>query len=304
MSPKYQPVKYYYIAKPSYWPIMGSVGLFLSVLGFVQLLHQGVYGPYLLGFGIFMLLTTMIGWFSYVIRESVTGLHSEQMDQTYRWAMLWFIVSEISLFTVFFIALFYVRIFILPEIAGTPYPLAKALLMAKSGATHHYLWPHFQYTWPLLQNPNPTLYVGPREVMNTWGIPALNTLILLSSALTLTWAHWGLVKEKHQQLLIGLVITILLGLTFEALQIHEYVLAYEEFGLTLGSGIYGSTFFALTGLHAMHVSIGLIMLMVILLRTLRGHFSAEHHFAFAAVSWYWHFVDVVWLFLFVFVYWL
>ena len=301
---KHQPVNYYFIADPSFWPIIGSIGLFCTVLGLVQILHKGVIGPYLMGLGILILLTTMFGWFSHVIRESLQGLHSPQMDRTYRWGMLWFIVSEIALFGVFFLALFYTRIFTIPELGNAPFAFAKELLLTEGSATHQYLWPKFQAAWPLLTNPNPQLYPGPKEVIYTWGIPALNTLILLTSALTVTWAHWGLKKNNRRQLIIGLILTILLGVIFEGMQAHEYYAAYTEFNLTLASGIYGTTFFTLTGLHAMHVSIGAIMLTVILIRCLKGHFLPEHHFAFEAVSWYWHFVDVVWLFLFVFVYWL
>ncbi|RDI42444.1 Cytochrome c oxidase subunit 3 [Aquicella lusitana] len=301
---KHQLVKYYYIAEPSFWPIVGSIGLFCTVLGFVQILHGGSFGPYLTGFGVLILLTTMFGWFGHVIHESLQGLHSPQMDRTYRWAMLWFIVSEVALFTIFFFALFYTRLFTIPELGAAPFEFARDLLMTKGPATHQYLWPHFQAEWPLLTNPDPALFVGPKAVIETWGIPALNTLILLTSAVTVTWAHWGLKKDNRKQLVIGLIATILLGLIFEGFQAHEYIEAYTELGLTLHSGIYGTTFFTLTGLHAMHVSIGIIMLFIILLRCLKGHFQPEHHFAFEAVSWYWHFVDVVWLFLFVFVYWL
>lgn len=301
---KYHPIKEYFIADPSFWPIIGSIGLFCTVLGLVQILHKGLVGPYLLGVGLLILITTMFGWFGKVIKESLHGLHSEQMDRTYRWGMLWFIVSEIALFTVFFLALFYARIFSVPDLGGTPFAFTNYLLLNKGDVTHHYLWPNFQAVWPLLQNPNPKLFPGPKEVIETWHIPALNTLLLLTSAVTVTWAHWELKKGRRKQLIIGLLLTILLGCIFEGFQITEYTKAYTELGLTLASGIYGSTFFMLTGLHAMHVSIGIIMLAVILIRCLRGHFLPEHHFAFEAVSWYWHFVDVVWLFLFVFVYWI
>lgn len=300
---KYQPVTYYFIADPSFWPIVGTIGIFCTVLGLVQILHGGFIGPYLMALGIGVLITTMVGWFGSVINESLNGLHSAQMDRTYRWGMMWFIVSEIALFGVFFLALFYTRIFTIPELAGDPYNFAKALMMIKGPATHQFLWPNFKAAWPLLVNPNPKLFPGPEGVVSTWGIPALNTLLLLSSAVTVTWAHWGLKKNNRRQLVIGLMITILLGLIFEGFQAHEYIMAYTELGLTLGTGIYGSTFFTLTGLHAMHVCVGIIMLTVILVRSLKGHFLPEHHFAFEAVSWYWHFVDVVWLFLFVFVYW-
>jgi cytochrome c oxidase subunit 3 len=301
---KYNPVKYYFIADPSFWPMVGSIGIFSTLLGLVQVLHGGVIGPYLMVFGVALLLVTMFGWFGRVINESLSGLHSKQMDTTYRWGMLWFIVSEVALFFVFFMALFYTRLFIVPEIGGAPFQFAEALNLYKGGATHKYLWPHFQAVWPLLTNPNPELFKGPKEVIYTWGIPALNTLILLSSAVTVTWAHWGFKKGNRKQIIIGLILTIILGCIFEGFQAHEYIEAYTELNLTLASGIYGTTFFTLTGLHAMHVSVGIIMLTVILIRCLKGHFLPEHHFAFEAVSWYWHFVDVVWLFLFIFVYWL
>ncbi len=140
--------------------------------------------------------------------------------------------------------------------------------------------------------------------MGPWGIPALNTLLLLTSGATLTWAHWGLIKNNRTLLIWGLFLTVLLGAIFLGFQAYEYIHAYSELGLTLGAGIYGATFFILTGFHGMHVTLGTIMLMVILGRCMKGHFSEHNHFAFEAVAWYWHFVDVVWLILFVFVYWL
>jgi cytochrome c oxidase subunit 3 len=300
----YNPTKHYFIAEPSYWPIVGSVGVFIAVLGLVQVLHGGGAGPFIMAAGFAIILATMTGWFGKVIQESLQGLHSAQMDRTYRWGMFWFIVSELFLFGIFFGALFYVRVFGLTEIGNAVGDVGQMLLINKGPSTHHYLWPNFNFSWPLLVNPNPQLFPGPKEVIATWEIPLLNTIILLSSALTVTWAHWGLKKRNRNQLLIGLAVTILLGCIFESFQIHEYMMAYEEYGLTLASGIYGTTFFTLTGLHAMHVTLGVIMLTVIYIRCLKNHFVPEHHFAFEAVSWYWHFVDVVWLFLFVFVYWL
>ncbi|HTM64653.1 MAG TPA: cytochrome c oxidase subunit 3 [Gammaproteobacteria bacterium] len=304
MTKRYKPTDKYFIADPSFYPLLGTTGLFCSVFGLVQVLHGGALGPYILAAGIAILLATMFLWFGAVVKESLAGLHSHQMDLTYRWGMLWFIVSEIFLFGIFFFALFYVRIFIIPDLGATVGPIVESLRMGGSSYTHTLLWPNFVSQWPLLANPNPELFVAPKEVIYTWGIPALNTVLLLTSAVTVTWAHWGLKKDNRKHLIIGLILTILLGMTFEGFQIHEYMEAYNELGLTLGSGIYGSTFFTLTGLHAWHVTVGIIMLTVILIRALKGHFHSEHHFAFEAVSWYWHMVDVVWLFLFVFVYWL
>lgn len=303
-SKKYQPVDYYFIAEPSHWPLVGSIGIFSTVLGFVQILHGGSLGIYILLAGLATILFTMFGWFGAVIKESVNGLHSKQMDKTYRWGMLWFIVSEVALFAIFFIALFYVRVFSIPELGGDPFSLTKALLMYRGGATHHYLWPNFNGTWPLLVTPDPNKFSLAKGVVETWKLPAINTLILLTSAVTVTWAHWGFKKGNRKQIIIGLIMTIVLGCIFESFQAKEYYHAITELNLTLSSGIYGSTFYSLTGLHAAHVSIGIIMLTIILIRCLKGHFRPEHHFAFEAVSWYWHFVDVVWLFLFVFVYWL
>jgi cytochrome c oxidase subunit 3 len=140
--------------------------------------------------------------------------------------------------------------------------------------------------------------------MGAWGLPALNTLILLTSGATVTWAHWGLLKNNRSQLIWGLALTVLLGVLFIMFQAIEYSHAYSELNLKLTTGAYGSTFFLLTGFHGFHVTIGTIMLTVILFRSVAGHFKPEHHFGFEGVAWYWHFVDVVWLGLFIFVYWL
>ena len=288
------PIKRYFLPQPSQWPLLGAIGLFLTVIGIVNLIHGNWYGHYLFMSGAILLAYTMFGWFGIVINESLSGLHNAKMDRTYRWAMAWFIVSEIAFFGIFFGALFYARLIAVPLLGGE----------IGGDETHKILWPQFKALWPLLTNPNPAAYPGPKEVIPAWGLPALNTFLLMSSAVTVTIAQWGLKKNHRLQININLFFSILLGILFLACQAFEYIEAYTHMNLTLKSGIYGTTFFMLTGFHAAHVTIGLIMLSVIFVRCLIGHFLPEHHFGFDAVSWYWHFVDVVWLFLFVFVYWL
>jgi len=286
--------KNYFIPKPSHWPIIGASSLFLILAGMINIIHTNWYGHYFLALGLILFIYMLSGWLHTVINESEHGLHSLQMERSYRWGMIWFIASEVAFFGAFFGALFYIRFFVLPLLGG----------LTQNSETHTVLWPNFQAIWPLLKNPNPQHFPGPRNVMDAWGIPAFNTLILLSSAVMVTWAHWGLQKNRRWQMNVGLMLTIFLGILFLSLQAFEYHEAYAHFQLTLGSGIYGSTFFMLTGFHAAHVTVGLIMLSVILVRCLKGHFGPQHQFGFSAVSWYWHFVDVIWLFLFVCVYWL
>lgn len=285
----------YYLPQPSRWPIVGSIALFCIMFGAAQWLHEESYGPWLFAFGIGLMTYMMFGWFGNVIAENQAGLYdNRQLDRSFRWGMFWFIFSEVIFFGAFFGALFYSRFFSVNWLAGE----------GTGFITHLLLWPSFEAQWPLLQNPDATQFIAPRGVMETWEIPALNTLILLTSGLTITIAHWGLIKHKRFQTLVAQGITILLGVTFLLMQAHEYSIAYLEKGLTLGSGIYGSTFFMLTGFHALHVTIGTIMLVVMFYRIARRHFDKHNHFAFEAAAWYWHFVDVVWLFLFVFVYWI
>jgi cytochrome c oxidase subunit 3 len=201
--------------------------------------------------------------------------------------MSWFIFSEVMFFGAFFGALFFMRVISIPDLGS----LAHSKM----------LWPNFTAAWPTA---GPGLAGMQFTPMEAWGIAAINTLILLTSGATVTWAHWGLKKDRRWQLILGLILTIGLGITFLILQGYEYYHAYYHQGLTLGAGAYGATFFLLTGFHGFHVTVGTIMLIVILGRCLAGHFKPEHHFGFEGVSWYWHFVDVVWLLLFIFVYWL
>ncbi len=292
VNPDYE---HYYVPAKSHWPITGSISLGLVMVGAANLLHGHALGHYFFLLGALGVVYMVFGWFRDVIRESHQGLYSKQMDRSFRWGMAWFIFSEIMFFTAFFGVLFYARHISVPFLGGEGGP---------NDTTHLLLWPHFKAMWPLLDNPNPKLFANPHEAMGAWGLPAINTLILLSSGVTITIAHWGLIKNARLQLVIGLALTVILGATFLGLQAYEYTEAYEHLHLTMASGIYGSTFFMLTGFHGAHVTLGTIMLIVILLRCLKGHFSKDHHFAFEAVAWYWHFVDVVWLFLFVCVYWL
>lgn len=269
----------YYVPAPSWWPLVGSVALLLMAGGFVILLQHNTLGAYVMAAGGLILVTMLFGWFGNVIRESVAGLFNDQVDTSYRWGMGWFIFSEVMFFAALFGALFYARVLSVPELGDTKL-----------------LWPNYDAAWP-------TAGPGSQEAfapMAAWGIPAINTLLLLSSGVTVTWAHWGLKNDNRTQLKLGLILTILLGVIFLALQIHEYSSAT----FTFKTGIYGATFYILTGFHGAHVTLGAIMLTVILGRVYAGHFTPERHFAFEAVSWYWHFVDVVWLLLFVFVYWL
>ncbi|HEY6898395.1 MAG TPA: cytochrome c oxidase subunit 3 [Rhodocyclaceae bacterium] len=269
----------YYVPPPSHWPIVGSLALLTLAGGLILLLAKVAAGPYVMVLGAAILIYMIFGWFGSVIREHQAGLLEGQVDRSFRWGMVWFIFSEVMFFAGFFGALFYARNFAVPW-------LAEAQM----------LWPGYAGHWPT-SGPGLT---DPFTPMAAWGIPAINTLILLSSGATVTWAHWGMKTNNRSQIKLGLILTVTLGLIFLALQLHEY----GEAAFTIKTGIYGATFFMLTGFHGLHVTLGAIMLTVITGRVFAGHFTPQHHFGFEAVAWYWHFVDVVWLMLFVFVYWL
>ena len=279
----------YYLPEPSHWPIVGSVGLFLMLGGFANFLHGGSW--IVMATGAAVIIFMLFGWFGTVINESLAGKYNSQVDMSFRLGMGWFIFSEVMFFAAFFGVLFYARMWSIPWLGGA----------GNNVMTNELLWNGFEAVWP---TNGPGAVGGDYTPMGPWGIPAINTLILLTSGVTLTWAHWGLKKENSRQLILGLAVTVALGFIFLGLQVYEYMHAYHELNLTLESGMYGTTFFMLTGFHGLHVTLGATMLFVILLRAIKGHFSDEHHFAFEAVAWYWHFVDVVWLGLFVFVYWL
>jgi cytochrome c oxidase subunit 3 len=263
--------------------------MFLLLFGFASFLHGSSSIIMLAGAAI--IIAMLFGWFGTVINESLAGKYNSQVDMSFRMGMGWFIFSEVMFFAAFFGALFYARMYSVPWLGGA----------GNNAMTHELLWSGFDAVWP---TNGPADVGGDFEMMHAWGIPAINTLILLSSGVTVTWAHWGLKKGDRTQLILGLMATVALGFLFLGLQAYEYRHAYEALNLTLGSGIYGTTFYMLTGFHGLHVTLGATMLLVILIRSMKGHFTNEHHFAFEAVAWYWHFVDVVWLGLFVFVYWL
>lgn len=275
----------YYLPAPSHWPITGAVALLFLGFGAAFSVNKYAFGYILLAAGFAVLIYMLFGWFGTVIRESEGGLHNKQVDISFRWGMSWFIFSEVMFFAAFFGALFYMRVLSVPWLGDLD---------------HKILWPDFTAQWPTT-GPGITEQFTPMEA---WGIPAINTLLLLSSGVTVTWAHWALKLNNRAQLKLGLFLTIALGVTFLILQAHEYGEAYAHLNLKLTTGAYGATFFMLTGFHGFHVTLGAIMLTVIFFRVLAGHFRPDHHFAFEAVSWYWHFVDVVWLLLFVLVYWL
>ncbi|WP_413113162.1 cytochrome c oxidase subunit 3 [Thaumasiovibrio sp. DFM-14] len=287
MSSQHQ---HYYVPAQSIWPIIGAIALFMIAMGAGATVGGlfGGNGPWLLLSGIGVLLIMLFGWFKDVIRESMAGLYSAQMDRSFRQGMSWFIFSEVMFFAAFFGALFYARMIAVPWLGGA----------ANNAMTHAVLWPEFIPTWPLTTTPDGTQ----TNAMGAMGLPLINTLILLTSSITVHIAHVAMEKGNRQRLVLFLLLTVLLGSLFVFFQGEEYLHAYQEMDLKLDSGVYGNTFYLLTGFHGVHVTLGTLILFIVWLRVLRGHFSPEKHFAFQAGVWYWHFVDVVWLMLFIFVY--
>ncbi len=278
----------YYFAPPSKWPVVGSTALLFLGAGTVLWMNQiQPYGYAAQLIGLAILVYMLFGWFGNVISESESGLYNKQVDASYRWSMSWFIFSEVMFFAAFFGALYYARVFSVPWLADTD---------------NSFLWQGYAAKWPTLGpyfEQNPALAF---QSMGAWGIPALNTALLLTSGVTITYAHHSLIANNRKGLVLGLAATILLGAIFLGFQVYEYAHAYSDLNLKLSSGVFGSTFYMLTGFHGFHVTLGAIMLTVILFRSMKGHFKPDSHFGFEAVAWYWHFVDVVWLGLFIFVY--
>ncbi|WP_341708077.1 cytochrome c oxidase subunit 3 [Halopseudomonas sp.] len=287
----------YYVPAQSKWPIIASVGLLLTVFGAGSMMNGdnagagGSLGKWIFFAGALTIAWMMFGWFSNVVKESREGLYSPQMDRSFRMGMGWFIFSEVMFFAAFFGALFYVRTFAGPWLGGE----------GDKGVTNM-LWPEFVYQWPLMVNPDPATFPGPKEVISAWQLPLINTILLISSSVTVTFAHHALRADKRGATKAWLGLTVALGTVFLILQALEYQHAYQDLGLTLNSGIYGATFFMLTGFHGAHVTMGTLILAIMLIRITKGHFTPQQHFGFEAASWYWHFVDVVWVGLFIFVY--
>ena len=312
-----KPNSHYYVPEQSRRPVLASVGLLALMYGAGFMLNQmragdTVWGQWIMLAGLVLLAAVLYGWFATTIYENASGLNNAQLKRSYVMGMSWFIFTEVMFFFIFFFALFYVRNMAGPWLGGA----------GATVATNELLWNNFEYQWPLMETPqqavggadaqipaNTGTFIAPEKHMSFPGIlaslkwlPLWNTIVLLSSSFTVHIAHLALKDNNRRQLTLWLGITVLLGMIFVVLQYAEYYEAYAHYGLTLRSGIYGSTFFMLTGFHGFHVCMGAFMLAVMWLRTQKGHFSPEDHFGFEAASWYWHFVDVVWVCLFLFVY--
>ncbi|MBL4679793.1 MAG: cytochrome c oxidase subunit 3 [Pseudomonadales bacterium] len=288
----------YYVPSDSKLPIMASIGIFLTVFGIGNVLNdmtagaEHSIGGWILMVGGLLMGTTMFIWFSTVIKENHAKMYSQQMNRSFVWGMGWFIFSEVMFFAAFFGALFYVRVFGIDWIAG----------LGNRGPADVVYFENFVPAWPLLNTPNPELFPGADKPMGWFGLPLVNTILLVSSSVTLTIAHHGIKEGNRKKLITWLGITVALAVAFLVCQVLEYQEAYSHLGLTLNAGIYGTTFFLLTGFHGAHVTLGTFMLAVMLGRAIKGHFSDDDCFGFEAAAWYWHFVDVVWIILFFVVY--
>lgn len=297
----------YYVPEQSKLPIFASLGLFLTVLGAANWLNGNDIGPTIFYVGGLLFAFVLWTWFATVIKENRAGMNSAQLKRSYVWAMGWFIFSEFMFFAAFFGALYYIRNFAMPWLSGEG---------DRAIETGTLLWPGFENIWPVMTTPDmaangaSATVLGPAqnmsygEVESIWSwLPFWNTVFLMSSSVTVHFAHAALKNNQRKKFNVWLGTTVALGFIFLILQVVEYWEAYHHMGLTLQSGIYGTTFFMLTGFHGAHVTLGTFMLLVMWLRSvLKGHFKHDDQFGFEAASWYWHFVDVVWVGLFIFVY--
>ena len=283
---------YYFVPAPSRFPVLTALGLLLVIFGAGQWINSHAWGAYVLLAGFALVVFILQQWFRTAIGESEGGLYSDRIDVSFRWSMSWFIFSEVMFFSAFFGALFWTRVHALPNLGS----LENAVL-----------WPDFKAVWPSSGvgiTGSPAGIVEPFTTMGPWPIPTINTLLLLTSGVTLTIAHHALIAGQRAKTIGFMWLTVLLGFTFLGFQAYEYAHAYSELNLKLSSGAYGSTFYMLTGFHGFHVFIGMLMLLFITIRLMKGHFTPQRHFGFEGAAWYWHFVDVVWLGLYIVVYWL
>jgi cytochrome c oxidase subunit 3 len=283
---------YYFVPAPSSFPVLASMGLFLVIIGAGQWVNGHGWGAYATLIGFLMWGFVLQGWFRQAISESEGGLYSDRIDVSFRWSMSWFIFSEVMFFAAFFGALWWTRVHAVPNLGS----LDNAVL-----------WPDFKAVWPSSQagfTASPAGIVEPFTTMGPWPLPTINTALLLTSGVTLTIAHHALLAGNRSKTIAFMWLTVLLGVLFLFVQGYEYSHAYADLNLKLSSGIYGSTFFMLTGFHGFHVFVGMLMLLFITLRLQKGHFTPQRHFGFEGAAWYWHFVDVVWLGLYIVVYWL
>jgi cytochrome c oxidase subunit 3 len=283
---------YYFIPAPSQHPVMVSVGMLLVIFGASQWVNGHGYGSWLVLSGLVVWGLVMFRWFGDAIRESEGGLYSDRIDVSFRWSMGWFIFSEVMFFAAFFGALYWARVFSVPMLGDL---------------NHQVLWPDFKAVWPSTGagfTASPAGTVEPFQTMGPFWLPTINTALLLTSGVTLTIAHHALIANQRSKTIFWMWVTVALGTAFLGVQAYEYVHAYRDLNLKLSSGIFGSTFFMLTGFHGFHVFVGMLMLLFITLRLMKGHFTPQRHFGFEGAAWYWHFVDVVWLGLYFLVYWL
>ncbi len=282
---------YYFVPAPSHYPVMVALGMFFVILGASQWINGHGWGAYSLLLGLVIWLSTMYQWFRTSIAEDMSGLYSQRVDVSFRWSMSWFIFSEVMFFGAFFGALYWARVHSVPMLGNLD---------------HQILWPDFKAAWPTVlagSTASPAGTIEPFVTMGPWPLPTINTALLLSSGVTLTIAHHALIANHRAKCILWMWITVLLGATFIGVQAYEYIHAYNDLNLRLNSGVFGSTFFMLTGFHGFHVFVGMLMLTFITLRLMKGHFTPQNHFGFEGAAWYWHFVDVVWLGLYLLVYW-
>ncbi len=281
----------YHLVNPSPWPVAGSISAFVSAVGLIIWMKSlgtgtglfGARGPWVLALGMLGILFTMALWWRDVIREANAGDHTPVVQLHLRYGMILFIASEVMFFVAWFWAYFDASLF--PGAVDTLQNSNQTIGMVERNALTGGVWP-----------PKPSEHF--HGTFDPWGLPMVNTLVLLLSGTTVTWAHHALLENDRRGLVRGLALTVVLGILFTVCQAYEY--GHAAFNYS--GHVYGATFFMATGFHGAHVIIGTLFLLVCLLRAMNGAFTPKQHFGFEAAAWYWHFVDVVWLFLFTCIY--